>query len=92
MWKTIVLCASLFGGGAAGLAAAARWMEPAALPMTAALGLCLIGIVLILAAPTSLARDEDDTLPAARLRGALARSREIDPPPAGRDDRLIPSF
>jgi hypothetical protein len=51
MWKTIVLCASLFSGVAIGLAAAARWMEPGALPATVAIGLCLIGVVLILAAP-----------------------------------------
>jgi hypothetical protein len=51
MWKKIVLCASLFGGTAAILARASRWMEPAALPITVAVGLCLIGVVLILAAP-----------------------------------------
>src|SRR5437870_4219939 len=51
MWKTIVLCASLFGSAALGLVTAARWVEPAALPMAAAIGLCLVGIVLILAAP-----------------------------------------
>jgi hypothetical protein len=51
MWKTIVLCASLFASAALGILTAARWLEPAALPFAAAIGLCLIGIVLILAAP-----------------------------------------
>jgi len=51
MWKTILLCASLFLGAAVALAAMARWMEPAALPATVAIGLCLVGVVLILAAP-----------------------------------------
>jgi hypothetical protein len=51
MWKTIVLCGSLFTGAALGLAAAARWIEPGALPATVAIGLCLVGVVLILAAP-----------------------------------------
>jgi hypothetical protein len=32
MWKTIVLCASLFASVALGLAVAARWLEPAVLP------------------------------------------------------------
>jgi hypothetical protein len=55
MWKTIVLCASLFGAAALGLAALARWIEPTLLPKAAAAGLCAIGLILILAAPT---RDE----------------------------------
>lgn len=53
MWKSIVLCVSLFGGAALGLALGARFVEPAALPAAAALGLCVIGVVLILAAPTA---------------------------------------
>jgi hypothetical protein len=53
MWKSIVLCVSLFGGAAMGLALGARFVEPAALPAAAAIGLCVIGVVLILAAPTS---------------------------------------
>jgi len=53
MWKSIVLCASLFGGAALGLALGARFVEPAALPAAAAIGLCVIGVVLILAAPTA---------------------------------------
>ena len=51
MWKTIGLCASLFASAALGLAAAARWLEPAVLPASAAIGLCLIGVVLILISP-----------------------------------------
>src|SRR3954467_8830846 len=53
MWKSIVLCMSLFGGAALGLALGARFVEAAALPAAAAIGLCLIGVVLILAAPTT---------------------------------------
>jgi hypothetical protein len=52
MWKSIVLCVSLFGGAALGLALGARFVEPAALPAAGAIGLCVIGVVLILAAPT----------------------------------------
>jgi hypothetical protein len=51
MWKSVVLCASLFGSAALGLVMAARWIEPAALPAAGAIGLCLVGVVLILAAP-----------------------------------------
>lgn len=66
MWKSIVLCVSLFGGAALGLGLGARYVEPAALPAAAAIGLCVIGIVLILAAPTEGASVEDkpETLPA----------------------------
>jgi hypothetical protein len=53
MWKSIVLCMSLFGGAALGLALGARFVEPTALPAAAAIGLCVIGVVLILAAPTA---------------------------------------
>ncbi len=53
MWKSIVLCISLFGGAALGLALGARFVQPAALPAAAAIGLCLIGLILILAAPTA---------------------------------------
>jgi hypothetical protein len=59
MWKSIVLCMSLFGGAALGLALGARFVEPGALPAAAAIGLCLIGVVLILSAPT--AADEEGT-------------------------------
>jgi hypothetical protein len=52
MWKSILLCVSLFGGAALGLGLGARFVEPAALPAAAAIGLCVIGVVLILAAPT----------------------------------------
>ena len=51
MWKTITLCASLFGAAALALATLARRIDPAALPALAGIGLCLIGVVLILAAP-----------------------------------------
>jgi hypothetical protein len=60
MWKSIVLCASLFGGAALGLALGARFVEPAALPAAAAIGLCVIGVVLILAAPTAQATIETE--------------------------------
>ena len=53
MWKSIVLCVSLFGGAALGLALGARFVEASALPAASAIGLCLIGVVLILAAPTN---------------------------------------
>jgi hypothetical protein len=67
MWKSIVLCVSLFGGAALGLAVGARFVEAAALPAAAAIGLCVIGVVLILAAPTAetQAVDERQLLPAA---------------------------
>ncbi len=81
MWKTIVLCGSLFGGAALGLAAIARWVEPTAIPATAAIGLCLIGVVLILAAPGPTEElDDDEAAPTftaptpVLLRVALARS------------------
>jgi hypothetical protein len=65
MWKSIVLCVSLFGGAAMGLALGARFVEPAALPAAAAIGLCVIGVVLILAAPT------DERIEAARAAEEL---------------------
>lgn len=80
MWKTIVLCASLFAGAAVGLAVATDWLEPTALPATAALGLCLIGVVLILVAPTAgraeRTADEAPPLPGrvAPLQGVLVAS------------------
>lgn len=58
MWKSIVLCVSLFGGAALGLAVGARFVEPAALPAAAAIGLCVIGVILILAAPTTSAASD----------------------------------
>ncbi|HZS41115.1 MAG TPA: hypothetical protein VFF06_30005 [Polyangia bacterium] len=79
MWKSIALCASLFGGAAMGLAAATRWIEPAALSATVAFGLCLIGAVLIWAAPAApratLDGDEPRPLATHQLRPALARSQ-----------------
>lgn len=89
MWKSIVLCVSLFGGAALGLGLGARYIEPAALPAAAAIGLCVIGIVLILAAPTGGAAAEPDqpALPAAEAAPAaepieLSPSAAISPPPA----------
>jgi hypothetical protein len=74
MWKTITLCASLFGAAAFGLATLARWIDPAALPAMAGIVLCLFGVVLILAAPP---RDEVASA-TAPLRPALApSSREL---------------
>jgi hypothetical protein len=72
MWKPIILCASLFGGGAVGLAAGARWIDPMALPAAAAIGLCVIGIVLILVAPSDAA--------AAAAAPSTAASREAQVP------------
>lgn len=51
MWKPVALCVSLFGVGALGLTLGARYLQPTALPLVAAIGLCIIGVVLILAAP-----------------------------------------
>ena len=79
MWKSIALCASLFGGAAMALAAATRWIEPAALSATVAAGLCLIGVVLIWSAPdaprATLDGDEPRMLATRTLRPALARSQ-----------------
>jgi hypothetical protein len=81
MWKKIVLCASLFAGAAMGLAAAATWIEPKALPAAAAIGLCLIGVTLILAAPAQAAEPMPEPtttqLPVQQqppLRGVLVAS------------------
>lgn len=90
MWKTIVLCASLFSGAALGLTAVARWIEPSVLPAVVAIGLCLVGVVLILAAPADKPQDSIDieeeaapTLSNAPQRLAVASgSHEIIP-----DDR-----
>ena len=67
MWKSIVLCISLFSGAALGLSVGARFVEPAALPAAAAIGLCLIGVVLILAAPTA---DAETTVAGERVTEA----------------------
>ena len=84
MWKTIALCASLFGSAALGVMAMARWIEPGALPAAVAIGLCVIGVVLILVAPSSETAvaaaaalvDEDDaiTREPPPLRAAPART------------------
>jgi hypothetical protein len=57
MWKTITLCAGLFSVVAFGLGAAARVIDGAVLPTTAALALGLVGVVLIFAAPAPPAVD-----------------------------------
>ena len=76
MWKTIVLCASLFGSAALGLVTAARWVEPSALPAAGAIGLCLVGVVLILASPGARAEATTaiDALPAPTLRSAFSHT------------------
>jgi hypothetical protein len=51
MWRTILLCASLFAIAGGGLAAVASFVDPSALSPIAAIALCVIGAVLILAAP-----------------------------------------
>src|SRR6478735_2840601 len=80
MWKSIVLCVSLFGGAAMGLALGARFVEPAALPAAAAIGLCVIGVVLILAAPTVeqevMAAEQQQPLIEAR---PVTRVAEVEP-------------
>ncbi|MGZ3438075.1 MAG: hypothetical protein ACXVDD_01080 [Polyangia bacterium] len=81
MWKSILLCGSLFGGAALGLTLGARFVEPAALPAAAAIGLCVIGVVLILAAPTVEAEAIEETQlmtkPVTTTSGVAAK--EIDP-------------
>jgi hypothetical protein len=78
MWKSIVLCVSLFGGAALGLALGARFVEPSALPAVAAIGLCLIGVVLILAAPTAVEEASIEHDAAARLP-VLTETSVVDP-------------
>jgi hypothetical protein len=75
MWKSIVLCVSLFGGAALGLALGARFVEPAALPAAAAIGLCVIGVVLILAAPTAEASIEAEE----KILAAPTTAAAVDP-------------
>jgi hypothetical protein len=50
-WKTPLLCASLFTGAGLVLAALARVIAPEAVTPTVAIGLGVIGVLLILAAP-----------------------------------------
>ena len=78
MWKSIVLCVSLFGGAAMGLSLGARFVEPAALPAAAAIGLCVIGVVLILAAPTVEAETIDAPQPSV-VRAVPPTVTGIDP-------------
>jgi hypothetical protein len=80
MWKSIVLCVSLFGGAAIGLGVGARFVEPAALPAAAAIGLCLIGVVLILAAPT----DEPAPIGSGRTATPASSVENIDLPQPSR--------
>jgi hypothetical protein len=78
MWKTIVLCASLFTGVVLGLASAARVLQPEALPAAAAIGLCLIGMVLILAAPSGApAKEAQPWPPVASSSGASGGSSPL---------------
>ena len=93
MWKSIVLCVSLFGGAALGLALGARFVEPAALPAAAAIGLCVIGVVLILAAPTVEAEAIEEQQPAVVPQPTTAT--EIEPmelPPVATVPNRTPSF
>jgi hypothetical protein len=53
MWKSIALCAALYLCAAVGLAASARWIEPSAWAVATAVGLCVIGAVLIWSAPAA---------------------------------------
>jgi hypothetical protein len=80
MWKSIVLCISLFSGAALGLSVGARFVEPAALPAAAAIGLCLIGVVLILAAPTA---EAETTAAVERVEAAAGQTTvmatDVDP-------------
>jgi hypothetical protein len=79
MWKSIVLCGSLFAGAAMGLAVGARFVEPSALPAAAAIGLCLIGVVLILAAPAGdeLAEEATHTTREATVSAAPVEPIEL---------------
>jgi hypothetical protein len=84
MWKSIVLCISLFGGAAMGLALGARFVDASALPAVAAIGLCVIGVVLILAAPSnevSLERDAALTLTSAAPPVAVEVAQQLVMPP-----------
>lgn len=79
MWKSIVLCVSLFGGAALGLVLGARFVEPAALPAAAAIGLCVIGVVLILAAPTAETTIETDETQVALPTTTVVEPMELPP-------------
>lgn len=94
MWKSIVLCVSLFGGAAMGLALGARFVEPAALPAAAAIGLCVIGVVLILAAPTVEAEALEEQQPAV-VPTQSAAATDVDPielPPVATVPNRTPSM
>lgn len=93
MWKSIVLCVSLFGGAALGLALGARFVEPAALPAAGAIGLCVIGVVLILAAPTVEAEAIEEAQQTVVSQPTTAT--EIEPmelPPVATVPNRTPSF
>jgi hypothetical protein len=77
MWKLIVLCVSLFSGAALGLTLGARFVQPGAVPAVAAIGLCLIGVVLILAAPTAEEEASMENEAAARL--PMTESNVVEP-------------
>ena len=79
MWKRVVLCASLFGSAALGLVMAARWIEPAARPAAGAIGLCLVGVLLILAAPPRMpsVSEPADAIPAPALDGVRRHNSSV---------------
>jgi hypothetical protein len=84
MWKTTVFCGSLFGGAALGLAAVARWIEPAAMPAISAIGLSLIGVALILAAPAVETPEELEEAPiAATLNAPVSQPLRAITSPSG---------
>ena len=92
MWKSIVLCVSLFGGAAMGLALGARFVEPAALPAAAAIGLCVIGVVLILAAPTveaeAIEQQQQEMMPVTTAAPTEVEPMELPPVVANRTPSL----
>src|SRR5262245_9334303 len=92
MWKSIVLCVSLFGGAALGLSVGARFVEPAALPAAAAIGLCLIGVVLILAAPTAEQGAGDKTIGTATVVDAKSPAESVEVPTAATVSNRTPAL
>ncbi len=92
MWKSIVLCVSLFGGAAMGLALGARFVEPAALPAAAAIGLCVIGVVLILAAPTTETTIETDATEVALPTTTVSEVAPAELPEVATVPNRTPTF